>query len=433
MNLMTLVVFVVMMALIVGLVVAKKVNIYAAYALLPMIAALVLGYSVSEMVELFESRILETMVSSALLVLFSVAFFSTLSEAGMFAVVVHKIVQVSKGNPMIIYLATLAVGLVTSMDGSLIACYAITIPALMPLYNALGLDRKKLLFLTAISVAITLPLPWNAVATSIASANTLDGFQLFYSCVPSMALVLLAAAALCVLWGRRDRDKARAVDESVMADPRKASDKPLYRVKLFWVNLILCVAAIAAVICYRAIPAWSVFMIFFFTALCVNYRDDRSCMGVFNRAAPVVILFLMILLPIQIMIGVMVETGMIRMFVGVLMKFLPGVVLKYFFLMMAFLLVLILKYLPYQIILGFLPVFTLLAGQYGIAPLFVCIPFTANLCLGSLSSAMVAQTQLGSMLSQVDIKEFQKFAIPKQWVINVGVLAVGIVFGFYGL
>ena len=58
MNLMPLVVFVVMMALIVGLVVAKKVNIYAAYALIPMLAALALGYGVPEMVALFEDRIL---------------------------------------------------------------------------------------------------------------------------------------------------------------------------------------------------------------------------------------------------------------------------------------------------------------------------------------------------------------------------------------
>lgn len=432
MNLMPLVVFLVMMALLIGLVVAKKMNIYSSYALLPIIAALVLGFGLPGTLNLFQSRIMETMMGSALLVLFSVAFFSTLSEAGMFAVLVHAIVKVSKGRPAIVYLATLAVGLVTSVDGSLITCYAITIPAFMAVYQALGLDRKKLLFLTAISVVITMPLPWNAVATSIAAANELDGFVLFFACIPSMLLILTSAAGLCLYWGGKDRDKAKALDENILTHPAQVKDKPLYRINLFWINLILCVAAIAAVVCYRAVPAWSIFLLFFFVTLAINYRDDRSCMGVFNRAAPVVLLFLMILLPVMVLIGVMVESGMVRLVVGVLMKFLPGVVLKYLFLIVAFLLPLILKYLPYQIMLGFLPVFTLLAGQYGIPPLFVCIPYTANICLGSLSSTTAAQTQLGLMLSQVDLKEFQKFSLPKQWLINGGVLLIGLVLGFYG-
>lgn len=433
MNLMPLIVFLIMMALLIGLVVAKKMNLYSSYALLPILAALILGFGLSGTLELFQSRILETMTGAALLVLFSVAFFSTLSEAGMFAVLVHAIVKFSRGRPVVVYLASLAVGLVTSVDGSLITCYAITIPAFLAVYQALGLDRKKLLFLTAISVVITLPLPWNAVATSIAAANQLDGFELLYACIPSTLLILAATVGLCVWWGVQDKEKAKALDSSVVVHPRDAKDKPLYRIRLFWVNLVLCIGAIVAVVCYRAVPAWSIFMLFFFVTLAVNYRNDRECMGVFNRAAPVVLLFLMILLPVMVLIGVMVESGMVTMVVGVLMKFLPDPVLEYFFLGVAFLLPLVLKYLPYQIMLGFLPVFTLLAGQFGIDPLYVCIPFTANICLGSLSSVTAAQTQLGLMLTQLDVKEFQKFSLPKQWLINAGVLIIGLLLGFYGV
>ena len=433
MDLMPLAVFLAMMVLLIGLVVAQKMNLYSAYALLPIIAALVLGFGVPGTLELFESRVMETMMGSALLVLFSVAFFSTLSEAGMFAVLVHSIVKVSKGKPLVVYLSTLAVGLLTSVDGSLITCYAITIPAFMTVYDALGLDRKKMLFLTAISVVITLPLPWNAVATSIAAANQLDGFQLLYACIPSTLLILACVVALCLYWGAQDKEKARELDEHILVHPVQAKDKPLYRIKLFWANLALCIAAIVLVVCYRAVPAWSIFMVFFFVALALNYRDDRSCMGTFNRAAPVVLLFLMILLPVMILIGVMVGSGMVTVLVGVLMEFMPNVVLKHLFLIVAFLLPLILKYLPYQIMLGFLPVFMMLAGQYGIAPLFVCIPYTANICLGVLSSTTAAQTQLGLMLSQIDLKEFQRFALPKQWLINTGVLVAGILLGFYGI
>lgn len=433
MNIMPLAVFLAMMALLIGLVVFHRMNIYSCYALLPILAAVLLGFGAAGTLELFRSRIMEAMTGSALLVLFSVAFFSALSETGMFAVIVYAIVKCSGGKPLVVYLATLAVGLVTSVDGSLITCYAITIPAFLAIYQALELDRKKLLFLSAISVVITLPLPWNAVTTSIAAANQLDNFELFYACIPSMLLIAAATAGLCIRWGTQDKGKARALDDSILVHPRRAQDKPLYRIRLFWVNLALCVAAIVMVVCYRALPAWSTFMLFFFVTLAVNYRNDRDCMAVFNRAAPVVLLFLMILLPVMILVGVMVGSGMVKTVVGVLMKLLPGPVLKYFFLIMALLLPLILKYLPYQIMLGFLPVFTLLAGQYGVSALCVCIPFTANICLGSLSSPAAAQTQLGLMLSQVDLKEFQKFSLPKQWLINGGVLLIGLLLGFYGV
>lgn len=111
MSFQTIVGFIMVLALVFCLI--KKVLLPPiAFILFPVIAALICGFGMIEIGEF------AGMVNTVSLFVFSISFFSLMSDAGIFDIVVNKLTKIAGTNVAAIMIATALIAVVGHLDGS---------------------------------------------------------------------------------------------------------------------------------------------------------------------------------------------------------------------------------------------------------------------------------------------------------------------------
>ena len=113
------------------LVLSKKVHMIVPFIVIPIVFALVAGFSLSEVSGFVVDGVSSTN-NAVLLILFSVAYFSVLSETGMFDIIVNRITRLTKNNVYVVLICTVLIAMIGHMDGAYNTTYLITIPTLAP-------------------------------------------------------------------------------------------------------------------------------------------------------------------------------------------------------------------------------------------------------------------------------------------------------------
>lgn len=88
-----------------------------AFILFPVIAALICGFGMIEIGE-FAGTGIAGMVNTVSLFVFSISFFSLMSDAGIFDIVVNKLTKIAGTNVAAIMIATALIAVVGHLDGS---------------------------------------------------------------------------------------------------------------------------------------------------------------------------------------------------------------------------------------------------------------------------------------------------------------------------
>lgn len=408
----------------------KVIPLTVSYGLIPIIAALVMGYSPVEIVDLVSGTMVSNMTGSAMLLFFSIPFFTILSEAGMFDVIVDKILKLAKGNPLVIYYATILVAVVSMLDGSLITTYAITIPALLPLYKKLGLDRRFLLLLCAWTTMFMF-MPWGSVPVLMASTAGIDIFESVYHCLPAIFFGAAMTFAIATFQGLKDRKRLGNMSTDDLVAARAAEANPMNRPKLFWVDLLLFILLLAILTFVRSIPAYIVFLVFTLVALTINYPNADDVKKIFNKAAPTFYNYVIIVMSISVLIGVFTKTPVMDGFVNLVITLIPGGLARYTHIIFALLAVPVFRFIPYQVYISLFPFMVAVGAQYGVSAQSVMAPFMVGLCFGTGCSPMVAQTYLGLSLCELDLDDYMKYAFWKCWIGSIIMVIFGVAVGLY--
>src|SRR5699024_7813269 len=101
--------------------------------LVPIVSALIAGFNVSEIGEFFEEGI-GSVISVVVMFIFAILYFGIMQDVGLFDPLINKMIAISKGNIIIISIASVVIAAVAQLDGSGASTFLITIPALLPLY-----------------------------------------------------------------------------------------------------------------------------------------------------------------------------------------------------------------------------------------------------------------------------------------------------------
>ena len=129
-------------------------------AMIPSIAALILGYD-PVTIGGFIKKGVETTMGNGILFIFSVIYFGILSDTGFFDVIVNFLVKKAGNNVIAITVATAVVATIAHLDGTTAATVLITVPSFYPVYKKMNISPKILLCLTGgcMGVMNLLPLP----------------------------------------------------------------------------------------------------------------------------------------------------------------------------------------------------------------------------------------------------------------------------------
>lgn len=412
----------------------KKATPAFCFSILPVIGAAICGFGFTEIMEFINTG-MGSVWKTAILFIFSVCYFSVMNDAGLFDPLVQGLVKKAGNNITMIMLATSLIAVVAHMDGACASTYLITIPVMLPIFKKMKLNPLMLLLLVGLSTGVMNLVPWGGPTIRAATAIGMDATELWISMIPMQIFGLLASLGAAVICGRVEtkRLKKAGVDLSAMDISGETSisetDSELKRPKLFWVNLILTVGVIAALIKSGVTP-YLIFLFGTMIALAVNYPNMKVQGQLLKKYAPSCIDLTVTLMAAGVFLGIFANSGIITSMAQVLISILPGFMTKYLYIIMGIL------GGPLGIIMGPDPYY------YAVMPLVIETVAPFGITAAQVAHAMligenvvlsvspcVPANYLAFGMSGIELNEHLKFSFKWEWLVSVLMLIFAVIYG----
>ncbi len=153
----------ILMIAIVALLIWGKTAPAVVFTVLPIIVGFLVGFTPMEMADYIKQGI-SSVSTTAILFIFAVTFFGTMSDVGVFDVLVQKVVKSVGNNILLLLFATVLIAVVGHLDGSGATTLLITIPPLLPIYKRLRIRSVVLLGITTLTMGVMNIVPWGGPA-----------------------------------------------------------------------------------------------------------------------------------------------------------------------------------------------------------------------------------------------------------------------------
>lgn len=420
--------------LILLLVIRKRLYVIPTLIVVPVLAALVAGFSFQE-IGSFAEEGLQGIVGITAMFAFAVWYFSIMRDNGLFDPFVARIVDSIIGRPALLTVGTVGLAMMTHLDGAGATTMLITIPALLPLYDALDVDRRILAALVALTAGTMNMLPWGGqVVRGVAAIDPATVSNIFNPMIPAQAAGMLSVFGISAYFGRqirKDLDSVTAfegVDEESLID--EAIDGREIEIDWKWAfNLLLTVAVLGALIAGVTSPEVS-FMIGVVIALVVNVPEYERQKEVLESYAPDVMTYVGILFAAGVLIGVLEESGMITEMANILVLLIPDALGAHLPVVVAIVsLPARLLFSPDAFYFGVLPVLAETSAAYGHDPVAVVRASLVGQTVGFPVSPFTGATYLLIGLAGVELGEHIKFTLPLMVVPSGVILLVGLLLG----
>ncbi|MBQ1395823.1 MAG: citrate transporter [Eubacterium sp.] len=379
-----------------------------------------------------------SVAATGVMFIFSILFFGILTDAGTFRPIIRKILHVVGTDPIKICIGTALLAAIVHLDGSGAVTFLICIPALLPLYDALGMRRTTLASIVALSAGTMNVLPWGGptirAATALGEANVTSFFM---PDLPAVIAGLIAVFVIAFMLGRAEKSRLATSTGALAAyvEPELSEEeKALERPKNFIINVLLIVAAILSLLFSGFAPA-VVFMVFYVLATVINYPNVKDSKARVDAHAKSCLMMCSVLFAAGCFTGIMKGTGMITAMASALVSIIPAALGRFFPLIVGVISApASLLFDPDSFYYGVLPVLAETAQGFGIAAADIGrAAILGQMTLGFPISPLTAATFLLTGLSGVELGEHQKKTLPLAWLVSLIMLVVAIVTGAVSL
>lgn len=376
---------------------------------------------------------------TGVMLMFAILYFGIMIDAGLFDPVVGKILKFVKGDPAKIVVGTAILALLVSLDGDGTTTYMITISAMFPLYQRLGMNPLILPAVTICAAGVTNLTPWGGPTARVVSALGLDVYDVFVPMIPGMIGGALFIIFVAYLFGKSERKRVGVIDinnlpkSEILSKSEIAATvdhvvKITKRPHLLWVNFGLTVLLMAALIS-GILPLAPLFMIAFAVALIINYPNLKEQKDRLQEHSGNVLAVVSLVFAAGIFTGILSGTGMVDAMANGLVAVIPESFGPYLPVITGLL------SMPFTFFIsndafyfGMIPIIAETAANYGIAPEIIA---RASL-IGQpvhLLSPLVASTFLLVGMSKVDFGKFQKFTLLPAIGTSLAMLIVSLIIG----
>jgi CitMHS family citrate-Mg2+:H+ or citrate-Ca2+:H+ symporter len=400
------------------------------FIVLPTVAALVCGFGFKELGEYVASG-LKSVVGTATLVAFSAMFFTLMKEAGVFDVIVRFILRFVTQSTFSVLLATLVIASVCSLDGNAYATLLVTVPALLPIYEKMNISRKTLLMLVTVGVGVTGITPWGGSLNRAIAVTHLDILEVYYKLIPLQVVLFVLGVVLCWYMARVENRSGSGISKEAFLVMRQEmlTSKGDHNPWLLRANFVLVIATI--VILVSGLVAGNfLFMIAFSLAVMINYPDAKKAQQKIKDYALTIFPVIVIFLTIGVFVGILQNTGIIKVLVNELAAVLPSSLGPYLYIILAAFSV------PIVILIGsdafyfaLLPLAVGLGQSFDVSPLHVTIAMLITEQIGLLLSPVIPATHLGLGLLNLQVGEHIRHSMVKIWIMSVCALFAAVVLG----
>ncbi|WPN22049.1 CitMHS family transporter [Pseudomonas marginalis] len=395
-------------------VMSKRLSPLVALIALPIIAALLGGFGLQTSAFIITG--IKNVAPVVGMFVFAILFFGIMTDAGMLDPIIDRILRTVGTRPTRIVVGTATLALLVHLDGSGAVTFLVTVPAMLPLYTRLGIDKRILACVCAMAAGVNF-LPWTGPVLRSSAALHVPVADLFQPLIP-VQIVGLVFVFGCAWWlGRREEKRlGLGAGSTVDAVPQRLlsdDDIKLRRPRLFWVNLILTVLVMVVMIAGWVDPV-VMFMLGTVLALCINYPNVDAQRARIDAHAKTALTMASILLAAGVFTGIMQGTGMLKAIAEVAVAQIPAGHGKLIPAVVGFIsMPLSMLFDPDSYYFGVMPVIAEVGKALGVDPLQVAQASLLGVhTTGFPVSPLTPATFLLVGLCKVELADHQRFTIP---------------------
>ncbi len=359
--------------------------------------------------------------------IFAILFFGIITDAGVLKPIVSRMLRLIGGRPMRIIPASALLALLVHLDGSGAVVFLVTIPALLPVYEQVGIDRRILACVVSMAAGVNF-LPWTGPTLRASTALHVSPTQLFRPLIGVQVVGLLFVFAVAFWFGLREERKTADIARESLSKIEQTAIEPMPR--RFWTNIVLIVVVLAGVISGLFDPA-VVFMLGTVVALLINFPGLEAQQERVVSHAKAAITMAAILLAAGSFIGIMRGSGMLSAMATLAVSHISAHEAKHIpFILGLISMPLSLLFDPDSFYFGVLPVIAGTAQSMGIPGIQVAqAALLGQMTTGFPVSPLTPATFLVTGLSGVELAKHQRFSIPWLFAASVLMTFAAVLFG----
>ena len=397
---------------------------------------------------------------TAALFVFSVLFFGIMTDAGMFDVLVKKLMKLMGDNVTGVAMVTAIIALAGHLAGVGASTFCIVIPAMFPVYVRMHMRKTTLLRIAILPMGMMNLLPWAGSAVRTAVVLGVEVSALWRSLLPVQIIGIVLSLAHALLAGLQEKARGAGL-HGALAEAEGEIDigdgdyifevRQLTRPKMFLFNLCLTVAVIALLI-WGVFPSYFPFMLGTGISLFANY-GSRAAMHkkLITRHARHALLICSTMMGTAVLMGILTSSlgtdgkvlsasvielppdavpSVVRCIATRISSILPPLLGRHLPLVIG------LAAVPIGIFFdtdsyfyGLLPIMAGIGQAFGTEPMSVAVAMLLCHTAGCFISLMEPATLLGTGLAEVDIRDHIRACFPYVWTFSILCVLIAVVMG----
>ena len=408
---------------------------------------LVIGgyYDFEQVGKLIKSGFSSTSPTAALFV-FSVLYFGIMTDAGMFDVIIDKLMKLVGDNVIGVSVMTAVIALIGHLDGGGASTFCIVVPAMLPVYKKMHMRPTSMLTVSVLAMGVLNLMPWAGPTMRAATVLGVEAARLWSTLIPIQIFGNASVFVVAVIFGLKEKARGAGLHgklheiegEVVLDDAQEKEKNELARPKLFIFNIILTIAVIALLI-YDIFPSYVPFMFGVAIAILVNYPGAKMQKKIINSHAGPALMMCSTLMGAAVLMGILVKSvtvgdvevaSVITCMSDLISAILPAFLGRHLPLVIGILSVpLALAFDTDSYFYGMLPVMIGIGEGFGVAAMPIAVAMVVCRNCATFISPMVPATLLGVGLADVDIKDHIKNSFLWVWGFSILCMIFAIILG----
>lgn len=419
----------ILMAVLMVFLIKSWVSPPVAFIGLPLIAAIAAGFGAEEIGGFIGSG-MKSMLSTAVLFVFSISYFTLMDEIGLFDPIINFLTKKAGKSRMMIVAAIILTTFVAHLDGSGATTFLIVVPAFLPIIKRLGFRKEALLAIMCGPYAVMNIVPWGGPTMRAATVAEIETGDLYSFIIPGVVVLVILAFVNGFLVNLNEvRHGLKPESEAEIAAEEAAyeSEKRTWK---YWFNLALTLVMLVFLFLDTPLPLYSIFMIAYAIALVVNFPETKTQNKKIKELGQNAMVMTVTLFAVGIFMGVISGTGMVDAMATTIVNVLPASMAPHMHWFMA------LFSVPLMMILGtdafyyaLLPIIIGVVAPFGVSAQAVAATFLLTATFGTPVSPSVAAVYVGLGLADITIGVHIKYSLKFVWPMSILTLIASTLLG----